>query len=140
LPAFDGKNAPSTVAAAPDVVEWPEGYEGNGGVTMYEFHEGSIRARIAVTGRSDQYVNFASQQAMKASAWAVLSAAKRPAVKIVDRCTPLTRSSAMTFQWPGGVTVPAPSAQRLAIREPTASQSHPVLRERLQPRRKYEHG
>jgi hypothetical protein len=48
-----------------------------GGVAMYERKAGSSSRRIAVTGRSDQYVYFASQQAMKASACAVFSAARR---------------------------------------------------------------
>jgi hypothetical protein len=39
---------------------------------MYGSHEGSSSRRIAVTGRSDQHVYFASQQAMNASACAVL--------------------------------------------------------------------
>ena len=35
---------------------------GNGGVVMYGLKAGSSSRRIAVIGRSDQYVNFASQR------------------------------------------------------------------------------
>jgi hypothetical protein len=41
----------STVAAAPDVVEWPDGYEGKLGVTMIESQSRSIEALMVVTGR-----------------------------------------------------------------------------------------
>jgi hypothetical protein len=83
---------------------------------MYESQFASIRRRIAVTGRSDQYANFASQHAMKASACAVFSTAKCRAELSVERPAHSTRSAAIVFQWPGGVVIPAPSAQKSAIR------------------------
>jgi hypothetical protein len=83
---------------------------------MYERKAGSSSRRIAVTGRSDQYVYFASQQAMKASACAVFSAARRcAAARSESRCERI-RPRAIAFQCPGGVMVPAPSAQKSAIR------------------------
>src|SRR5918996_1209205 len=113
--AWTGKNEASTVEAAPEVLEWPETYDGNGGVGISGVQAGSRLARIALTRRIDQYVNFASQHAMNASAWAVLSAAKRRAESSTSRSASGTSSSAIWFQWPGGVTVPAPSAQKSAI-------------------------
>src|SRR5262245_30488222 len=109
-----GKKPASTVEAAPDVDEWPERYEGNGGVGMYESQLPSTRRRIAVTGRSVQYANFASQQAMNASACAVFRVANNRAARSVDKLASPTRSSAIAFQCPAGVTVPAPSAQKSA--------------------------
>ncbi len=50
------------------MVEWPDGYEGNGGVGISERKSGSSSARMSVTGRFVQNVNLAFQQAMKASA------------------------------------------------------------------------
>jgi hypothetical protein len=53
---------------------------------------------------------------MKASAWAVFIVAKSSASWSVDQRAFSARSIAMAFQWPGGVKVPAPSAQKAAIR------------------------
>ena len=52
---------------------------------------------------------------MNASASAVFSAAKTRAAAVVSRAWVRTSSSAIAFQWPGGVTVPGPSAQNNAI-------------------------
>jgi hypothetical protein len=61
-------------------------------------------------------VYLASQQAMNASAWAVFSAENRRLVRGVDQPASRTKSMAIRFQCPGGVTVPGPSAQKSAIR------------------------
>jgi hypothetical protein len=101
--ASAGKKVDSTVAAAADVPEWPETYDGNGGVVIREFQAGSISRRIAVIGRIDQYAYFVSQMQTKASAWAVFSTAKRRASWAMLSPRVRTRSSAIAFQWPGGV-------------------------------------
>src|SRR5437016_2564201 len=112
--ACAGKKRESTVAAAEEVVEWPEGYEGKDGVEMYGDQLRSSEAPIAVTGRSVQYVYLAFQQAMKASAWAVPRAAKTSAARGVERPAARTSRSAIAFQWPGGVKLPSLSSQALA--------------------------
>src|SRR6185436_19255843 len=102
-----------------------------GGVTMndLQFSWGSAKA-IAVTGRQKWYVYFASQEQMAASAIAMFMSANNLAFSsIVVPCdAPII--CAMLFQWPGGVSVPAPSAQNKAISvwsavrvEPTAAPS-----------------
>src|SRR5262245_59360233 len=78
----------STVAAAPLNVLWPEVYEGKFGVTSSGAQVGSAvvaefpsvsAARMAVTGRQRLSTYLASQQAMAASARAMLSSANRRA-------------------------------------------------------------
>jgi hypothetical protein len=52
---------------------------------------------------------------MAASAMATFNRAKRRAFWRMVFLRAVTTSWAMTFQWPGRVTVPAPSAQKSAI-------------------------
>src|SRR5258706_14717311 len=75
------KNDPSTTAAAPLNVLWPETHSGNGGVTSSGSHVVSATvpglpsvsaARIAVTGRQKLKTYLHSQAAMPASAMAML--------------------------------------------------------------------
>src|SRR5437879_5733615 len=70
---------------------------------------------MAVTGRQKLKAYFASQAQMAASAMARFNNANNRAFS--SRVLPRTAlmSWAMLFQWPGGVSVPAPSAQKRAI-------------------------
>ena len=52
---------------------------------------------------------------VNASASAVFSTAKTRAAWAVSSLKARTRPSAISFQWPGGVKVPGPSAQKSAI-------------------------
>src|SRR4030095_11384197 len=94
-----------------------------------QFSSGSAKA-IAVTGRQKWKVYLASHAQMAASAVAMFNKANNLAFSSsrLPRASP--RACAMLFQWPGGVSVPAPSAQNKAIWlcssvrvEPTAAPS-----------------
>src|SRR4030095_11754134 len=100
-----------------------------GGVTINDirFSSGSAKA-IAVTGRQKSNVYLASQAQIAASAMAIFNKAK----SLAFSSSVLARSAAIVFvtlfQGPGGVSVPAPSAQNCAISlcssvrvEPTAA-------------------
>src|SRR5262249_25070294 len=118
------KNAVSTAAAAPLKVLWPEVYDGNGGVGNSGSQSGSggrlavfsfAAVRIAVTGRQKSNRYLLSQQLIAVSASATLSSAKRRAFSMVVSPRSVAIERAMRFQWPGGVTVPSPSAQKWAM-------------------------
>src|SRR5687767_11579203 len=118
------KNAARTVAPAALNVLCPEVYSGNGGVASSGVHPASFAVssresrsplRIAVIGRQKWNAYLQSHERIAASASAMFrSANSRAFCSSVRPCCPLT-SCAITFQCPGGVTVPAPSAQNLAI-------------------------
>src|SRR5262245_9393600 len=82
--------------------------------------------RIAVTGRQELYVYFASQAQIAASARVILWRANRRAfcASVLSRCPATIR--AIEFQWPGGVSVPAPSAQNNAICDCSAVRADPT--------------
>src|SRR6266576_5515998 len=75
-----------------------------------QFSCGSAKA-IAVTGRQKWYVYLASQEQMAASAIAMFKSANNltSSSSVTPRVAPIV--CAMLFQWPGGVSVPEPSAQ-----------------------------
>src|SRR5687768_4767632 len=117
LMSSDSKNVASTAAPAALNVLWPDVYDGNGGVAIsgVQVGSGSVAPlpsrsplRIAVTGRQKSNSYFESHALTPASASAMLSSANRRAVstKVVPRAW--TICCAMTFQCPGGVTVPGP--------------------------------
>src|SRR5688572_26509465 len=118
------KNAARTAAPAALNVLWPDVYSGNGGVTRSGVQPASFSVsargsrsppRMAVIGLQKWKVYLQSHDTIAASASAMFSTAKsRAFCSSVRPCCALT-SCAITFQWPGGVTVPAPSAQNLAI-------------------------
>src|SRR4051794_26193149 len=115
------KKEARTAAAAPLKVLCPEVYDGKGGVVSSGAQLGSgavsgLPSRsaswMAVTGRQKAKLYLQSQQVMPASARAMLSRANRRALSAsaLPRCR--ATSWAMRFQCPGGVTVPASSAQK----------------------------
>src|SRR5712692_8879824 len=111
-----GNRYSSTSALHPENVECPEVYEGNGGVVIgaikFGLQNGSPTiVRIAVTGRMVQYVYLLSQHAMALSATPTLTSAIARAARGVLKFASATCCAANCAQWPGGVTVPAPSAQ-----------------------------
>src|SRR5438034_3051176 len=71
--------------------------------------------RIAVTGRQKLKVYLASHAQIAASAIARFNKAKRRAFSSRLFPSAVPTSCAMLFRWPGGVSVPAPSAQNRAI-------------------------
>src|SRR6266496_4851321 len=94
-----------------------------------QFSCGSAKA-IAVTGRQKWKVYLASQAQMAASAMAMFNKANNLAFSssVLPRAAEIV--CAILFQWPGGVSVPAPSAQNKALSvcssvrgEPTAAPS-----------------
>src|SRR5262249_14299622 len=70
---------------------------------------------IAVSGRSRSNLYLHSQQVIAASASATLSIANSRALLTVLRPRSAAMERAMRFQWPGGVAVPSPSAQKGAM-------------------------
>ena len=122
------------MAAAALKVECPEGNSPNGGVGRYGRHSSPLmgrgpspgppqastswpayRNRMAVIGRTESKARLASQQAMAASSRAAVRAknsgasSSRPWPSLTDTCW------ASRHQWPGGVSLPGPSAQYSAI-------------------------
>src|SRR5437899_1747616 len=71
--------------------------------------------RMAVTGRQKSKAYLASQAQMAASAMARFNNANKRAFSSRVLRAAALMSCAMLFQWPGGVSVPAPSAQKRAI-------------------------
>src|SRR6266581_4205311 len=101
-----------TEAAAPDWVECPEVYVGNGGVVMYGSQLASKASRMYVTGRSRLVAYFVNQHCMKASWTAMPTRANASAASDRERRSVLAIWPTIAIQWPGGVpVVPAPSAQ-----------------------------
>jgi hypothetical protein len=96
MAVFSPKYWERTRAAAPLAQEWAEGYSGNGGVTISGVHSGSgsvsgftLRSAnaIAVIGRHDTYVYFASQQPIMESDMARFTCASGRAVcNRLNRC------------------------------------------------------
>src|SRR5437879_1198562 len=74
---------------------------------------------MAVIGRQrpkpSMELNLASQATMAASAMAMFNSANIRADSASDSPCEIASFWAVSFQWPGGVTVPAPSAQNRAI-------------------------
>ena len=72
--------------------------------------------RMAVTGRHELKTYLDSHEQMAASARATFNSANSRAfwASVFPRAA--ATSCAMLFQWPGGVPVPAPSAQKSAMR------------------------
>src|SRR5262245_26271663 len=70
---------------------------------------------MAVTGRQSLHANFMSQHTTAASASAMFNNAKSRAFSCTDNPDVRAALCAIRFQWPGGVTVPGPSAQKYAI-------------------------
>src|SRR5688500_9658748 len=91
-----------TVATAVLTVLCPLGYSGNAGVWISGVQEESMRARIAVSGRMYSYLNFDSQQAMKASCMTELAFAKPAADSIRLRFLPRAILPKMASQCPAG--------------------------------------
>jgi hypothetical protein len=94
-----------------------------------QFSSGSAKA-IAVTGRQKWKVYFVSHAQIAASAMAMFRRANN--LEFSSSVLPCASAivCAMPFQWPGGVSGPAPSAQNKAISvcssvrvEPTAAPS-----------------
>src|SRR5947208_14747856 len=94
-----------------------------------QFSSGSAKA-IAVTGRQKWNVYLASQAQIAASAMAMFNKPNSLAFSssVLPCAAPII--CAILFQWPGGVSVPAPSAQNKGSRgwcsvrvEPTTSPS-----------------
>src|SRR5262245_19770945 len=79
-----------------------------------QFNSGSA-SLIAVTGRQKWNVYVASQEEMAASAMAIFNKANNLAFCSNVLPCAAARICAMLFQCPGGVSVPAPSAQNKAI-------------------------
>ena len=79
-----------------------------------QFSCGSAKA-IAVTGRQKSKVYLASHAQMAASAMAMFNKANNLAFSSSVLPCAAARTCAMLFQCPGGVSVPAPSAQNRAI-------------------------
>src|SRR5438105_4207113 len=99
-------------------------YSGKLGVTSSDFHDGSevVPALpkpeadwMAVFGRHVSKAYLASQATMAASPIEMLSSASSRAASASERDCADARESAIWFQWPGGVYVPPPSDQNLAI-------------------------
>src|SRR6266568_4032754 len=94
-----------------------------------QFSCGSTKA-IEVTGRQKWKVYLGYQEQMAASAMAMFNKANSLAFSSSVLPCPAAIICAILFQWPGGVSVPAPSAQNKAIWvcssvrvEPTAAPS-----------------
>src|ERR1051325_492860 len=82
--------------------------------------------RMAVTGRQKLKLYLASQAQMAASAIAMFKSANKRALssKVLPRSAAMP--CAMLFQWPGGVSVPPPSAQNRAISDWSAVRVDPT--------------
>src|SRR5262245_9070167 len=102
---------------------------------MNELHAGSgsvaafpseSAARMAVTGRQKLKKYFASQAQMAASASAMFMSAKRRALSASAVPRSVLTCCAMRFQCPGGVSVPAPSAQNSAMSSCSAVRADPT--------------
>src|SRR5439155_23771768 len=94
-----------------------------------QFSSGSAKL-IAVTGRQKWKVYLASQAQIAASAMAMFNKANSLAFSSRVLPRPAAIICAILFQWPGGVSVLAPSAQNKAVWdlsfvrvEPTAATS-----------------
>src|SRR5207247_1805439 len=112
-----------TAAAALKVL-CPETYDGNAGVVNRGVQPVSAAVfglpspaavRTAVIGRQNRSAYLASQAAMALSAMAMFSAANRRASSASVSWRPAATCPTISFQWPGGVSVPPPSAQNRAI-------------------------
>src|SRR5512132_735584 len=79
-----------------------------------QFNSGSAKA-IAVTGRQKSKVYLASQAQIAASAMAMFKRANNLAFSSSVLPCAAAIVCAILFQCPGGVSVPAPSAQNKAI-------------------------
>src|SRR5881394_3735816 len=90
-----------------------------------QFNCGSAKA-IAVTGRQKWYVYLASQEQMAASAMAMFKSANN--LEFSSSVLPWAAAivCAILFQCPGGVSVPAPSAQNNAICVCSAVRVEPI--------------
>jgi hypothetical protein len=114
----------NTALAAPLKVLCPETYSGKGGVLikgnqlasgLVLIFPSSSPFRIAVIGLKVLWVYLVSQAAIPASARATLSWAKMRALSRMLLLEILAAVDAISFQCPGGVYVPLPSAQKRAI-------------------------
>src|SRR4030095_426132 len=83
--------------------------------------------RIAVTGRQKWKVYLASQAQMAASAMAMFNKANSLAFSPSVLPCAAAMICAILFQWPGGVSVPAPSAQNKAISVCSSVRVEPVV-------------
>src|SRR5438309_3859855 len=99
-----GNRYDKTVAAAAEKVEWPDGYDGKFGSPITVLMLGS-----SCMGRGLKYKYLTPQQPTAASCIAMLSSAKARAARTSLIRASRMYSAAMSFQWPGGVYVPAPS-------------------------------
>src|SRR5687767_11482689 len=102
------KNAPSsgnvaarTAAAAAEIVEWPDVYDGKFGVGITVTRPG-----MRWIGRAVQYVYFVAQQAMKPSAIAMLRKAWARDAALASRPRDRMRSLSFAFQIAGGGASP----------------------------------
>src|SRR6185436_11738502 len=105
-------SAVSTVAAAADCVEWPDGYSGKGGVGMSGSQVESMRRRMYVRGRIRLYWYLYPQDATNASACAAAVSTMARAASSAERLRSLTIWLAIEIQCSTGVPdSPALSAQ-----------------------------
>lgn len=109
---------------APLKVLCPETKDEKGGVVISDVQAASFSvagllsvsaSRIAVTGRQMFVAYLASQAAIPESAKDKLSSANKRAFSIVGKFFEFAISLAIWFHCPGGVAVPGPAAQTLAI-------------------------
>src|SRR5687768_780020 len=96
-PPSSGNVSASTAAAAAEIVEWPDVYDGKFGVGITGTSPG-----MRCTGRAVQYVYLVAQQAMKASAIAMLRKAWARAAAAASRPRDTIRSLSSPFQIAGG--------------------------------------
>src|SRR5262245_5616795 len=105
----------SDAAAAELKVLCPLMYAGDGGVVNKDVHFSSDPSRMEVMGLKKSKVNLITQQRIPASARLMFRCAKSRAFSARELRRSRAIVWAMRFQWPGGVTVPASSAQKCAI-------------------------
>src|SRR5438067_4844881 len=110
LASPSGNRYVSTVAAAPENVECPDGYAGKFGSPITVLIDGSI-----CVGRGLKYLYFVAQHATPASCIAMLSSANARAARTSLMFAFATYDVAIAFQCPDGVYVPAPSFHFCAI-------------------------
>src|SRR5215831_765672 len=97
------KTLVSAPAAAPETVECPERYSGNGGVGIVGSQLGSIDSRMYVRGRIRLYWNLYPHAAVNASASDTPVSAMSHAASSPVRCFSATIWLAIESQCPAGV-------------------------------------